>query len=104
MRLCTILGVSQALDGVDASQRGEEFSGQEDVGLSGLQVGPALGDLLHGSEALQLPLLPPALLPERLQLPAQFVQLLHQLLHTPLLLHHVIQSVVVVVGDEGARS
>lgn len=95
--------VSQTLDGVDAFHA-EEFSGQDDVALSEFQVVPVFGDLLHGSEALQLPLLPPALLPQRLQLPAQFVQLLHQLLHPPLLLHHVVHRVVVVAGDEGARS
>lgn len=104
LRLCAVLRVSQTLDGVNAFQCGEEFSGQDDVALSELQVVPAFGDLLHGSEALQLPLLSPALLPQCLQLPAQFVQLLHQLLHPLLLLHHVVHRVVVVAGDEGARS
>lgn len=73
LSLCTVLRVSQPLDSVNAFKCGEKFSGQEDVALPELQLIPAFGDLLHGSEALQLPFLPPALLPQRLQLPAQFV-------------------------------
>lgn len=102
--LCTVRRVSQTLDSVNAFKCGEKFSGQDDVALPKLQVVPAFGDLLHGSEALQLPFLPPALLPQRLQLPAQFVQLLHKLLHPLLLLHDVLHRVVVVARDEGARS
>lgn len=96
--------VSQPLAGVKAFHRAEKFSGQDDVALSELQVFPAFGNLLHGSEALQLPLLPPALLPQRLQLPAQFVKMLHQMLYPLLLLHHVVQRVVVVAGYEDAHS
>lgn len=91
---------SQRTDGLDSLQDVVDLFGKDNVAVS-QRLGVAL-DLAHGSEALQLPLLPPALLLHRLQSLTQLLHLLLQLLDASLLLHRVLHRVVVVAGDEGA--